>query len=235
MFVGWRIIDRGINCFATLTIPTRSNMSPSFVIPNWVRAFPTVIGFKLFCFRVPAIVSLRRWVCSSSISVRPQCLFVAGQFLWRCHIHGPLHLHRVLRTSCMQLLPLIEMYCRWELGEDCSDLRSLMLRFDSELELETHELGRSLLFMVRSDDASLYNLQPPVASVAQVNPFDAVRERLSAVTFAIKGLQDQVLLVLAFLAYVHAGFVLCTEPNFFFKCALCDYGDSIETTLVSTT
>ena len=80
----------------------------------------------------------------------------------------------------------------WELGEDCSDFRSLMLRFDSELELETHELGRSLLSMVRSDDVGLYNLQPPVARVAQFDPFDALRGRLSAASSAIRGLHDQV-------------------------------------------
>ena len=74
-----------------------------------------------------------------------------------------------------------------------------MLRFDSESELETHELGRSLLLMVRSDDDGLYNLQPPVARVAHSNPFNAVRERLSAATSAIQGLQDQVLLVLEYL------------------------------------
>jgi hypothetical protein len=73
-----------------------------------------------------------------------------------------------------------------------------MLRFDSELELETHELGRSLLRMVRSDDAGFYEFQPPVARIAHVNPFDALRERLIATSSAIQGLQDQVLLVFAF-------------------------------------
>lgn len=74
-----------------------------------------------------------------------------------------------------------------------------MQRFDSELELETHDLGRSLLLMVRSEDVDLCELQSPVARVARVNPFDYVRERLSAATSAIRGLQDQVLLVPEFL------------------------------------
>jgi hypothetical protein len=43
------------------------------------------------------------------------------------------------------------MYCKWELEEDCSNLWALMLRFDSEADLETHDLGRSLLLMLRSD------------------------------------------------------------------------------------
>jgi hypothetical protein len=67
-----------------------------------------------------------------------------------------------------------------------------MLRFDSELELETHELGRSLLSLVRSDDVGLYNLQPLVVRVARVDPFDDLRGRLSAASSAIQGLQDQV-------------------------------------------
>jgi hypothetical protein len=61
----------------------------------------------------------------------------------------------------MQLLPLVEMYCRWELEEDCSDLNALMRRFDSESVLETHELGRSLLLMLRDEDDGLRVLPPP--------------------------------------------------------------------------
>ena len=55
----------------------------------------------------------------------------------------------------MQLLPLVEMYCRWELEEDCSNLEALLLRFDSEAELESHELGCALLHMVRDDGGGL--------------------------------------------------------------------------------
>lgn len=61
----------------------------------------------------------------------------------------------------MQLLPLVEMYCKWELKEDCSNLQELMLQFDSEAELETHELGRSLLHMLRDDDIGL-RVPPPL-------------------------------------------------------------------------
>ena len=78
-----------------------------------------------------------------------------------------------------------------------------MLRFDSEMELETHELGRSLLAMLGSDDVGLYHLQTPVSRITHDNPFDAVRERLAAATSAIRDLQDQVsqgLLVFAYLA-----------------------------------
>ena len=92
----------------------------------------------------------------------------------------------------MQLLPLIEMYCKWELEEDCSNLRALMLRFDSEVELEAHELGRSLLFMVRDDDMGLNSLPQRIRPMSQTNPFDVVRERLSAVGSAIRDLHPQV-------------------------------------------
>jgi hypothetical protein len=60
----------------------------------------------------------------------------------------------------MQLLPLIEMYCKWELQEDCSNLGELMRRFDDEAELQSHDLGRSMLEMVRDDDVGLRELLP---------------------------------------------------------------------------
>ena len=50
------------------------------------------------------------------------------------------------------------MFCKWELQEDCTNLRALMLRFDSEEELDSHELGRSLLFMVRNEDVDVDGL-----------------------------------------------------------------------------
>ena len=92
----------------------------------------------------------------------------------------------------MQLLPLVEMFCKWELQEDCTDLWALMVRFDSEAELESHELGRSLLFMVRDDANGLDVLPRSMPHVAAYNPFDAVRERLAAASHAILGLHQQV-------------------------------------------
>lgn len=112
--------------------------------------------------------------------------------MWRQHCGLPLPSHHLLRTTCMQLLPLMEMYCKWELEEDCNNLRSLMLRFDSELELEAHELGRSLLFMVQDDDMGLNSLPQRVRPTSQPNPFDVVRERLAAVGSTIRDLHPQV-------------------------------------------
>ena len=93
----------------------------------------------------------------------------------------------------MQLLPLVEMYCKWVLHEDCSSLRALMLRFDNERELELHELGRSLLLMVRDDDDDGLDRVPSrVPGVAASSPFDAIRARLADVDVALRGLHPQV-------------------------------------------
>jgi hypothetical protein len=84
------------------------------------------------------------------------------------------------------------MYCKWELQEDCSSLGSLMRRFDSELELKTHELGRNLLAMVRDDDVGLVSVPRPMPPIVVANPFDAFRERLAAAAMAIRDLRPQV-------------------------------------------
>ena len=87
------------------------------------------------------------------------------------------------------------MYYKWELEEDYNNLRALIFRFDSELELESHELGRLLLFMVRDDDMGLDRLSRRVCPNSWANPFDLVRERLAAVDLAIQDLHSQVHLV----------------------------------------
>jgi hypothetical protein len=67
-----------------------------------------------------------------------------------------------------------------------------MVRFDSELELESHELGRSLLFMVR-DEATTHDILPQsIPLIALASPFDIVRERLAATGLAIQNLHQQV-------------------------------------------
>ena len=90
------------------------------------------------------------------------------------------------------------MYCKWELEEDCNNLRALMLRFDSEADLETHELGRSLLLMLRSDGAGLELLPQRMHVDRPPNPFEAIRSRLAAVDLAFRGLQAQVQLAVIF-------------------------------------
>ena len=112
--------------------------------------------------------------------------------MWRGHKGLPRPSHRVLRATCVHLLPLVEMFCKWELQDDCSDLQSLMHRFDSESELETHELGRSLLFMVRNDDMGFHTLPQSATKDAPLNPFHAVRKRLAAAELALRALAPQV-------------------------------------------
>lgn len=128
----------------------------------------------------------------------------AGELVWRRHVGLPLPSSRVIRTTCMELLPLVEMYCRWELEEDCSDLWALMRRYDSELELETHELGRSLLYMLRNDDEGLDTMPRQVPLEARVNPFNDIRERLAASAIAIRELHNQVLPIYTCLLYPHS-------------------------------
>lgn len=67
-----------------------------------------------------------------------------------------------------------------------------MLRFDSEEELESHALGRSLLFMVGDDEGGIESLPRSDPVVAPTDPFRNVRERLAAVGSAIQGLQHHV-------------------------------------------
>jgi hypothetical protein len=127
---------------------------------------------------------------------------VAGQLVWRRHASRSSPSAHAIRATCMELLPLVEMFCRWELLEDCNDLHGLLVRFDSEADLETHELGRALLFMIRNDDSGLPmsspRVHPGAAAASVADPFESVRERLSAVDSAIRTLQPQ---VLAFLGY----------------------------------
>jgi hypothetical protein len=70
-----------------------------------------------------------------------------------------------------------------------------MLRFDSEVELASHGLGRSLLFMVRDEDAMIGEFQQHIQSPPRANPFDALRHRLAAVDLAYRDLHAQVHLV----------------------------------------
>ena len=67
-----------------------------------------------------------------------------------------------------------------------------MGRFDSKSEFETHELGRSLLFMIRDDDMGFEGLPRDDPPDARTNPFTDVRERLAAMDSAIRELQPQV-------------------------------------------
>lgn len=85
-----------------------------------------------------------------------------------------------------------------------------MLRFDSESELESHELGRSLLSMIRDDDIGHVNLPIRASALPHASPFHLVRERLASAGLAIRALHAQVHLGLSPpLGLNSAGHVLC--------------------------
>lgn len=116
----------------------------------------------------------------------------AGQLVWRRFDPACIPSHRSVCATCVQLLPLIEMFCRWELQEDCSNLRELMLRFDSEAELATHDLGRSMLQMIDDDDFGM-PIEPSHTQMSPAdNPFRDIRSRLAAIGSAFQTLQPQV-------------------------------------------
>ena len=137
-------------------------------------------------------------------------LWGTGRLVWQRHVLGPYPSRNTIRTTCMQLLPLVEMYCKWELQEDCSNLRALMVRFDSERQLESHELGRSLLAMLRDDDVCFDTLEHHDPHPTVSNPFQIVRERLAAAALAMQGLRYEVNILLALCATT----VLACWPHF---------------------
>lgn len=125
--------------------------------------------------------------------ILPDVVAGAGQLVWRRHRSSSPPSRHAVRATCMDLLPLIEMYCRWELQEECGNLRALMDRFDSEASLQTTELGCSLLLMLRDNDDGLQFRAPRQESSPPLNPFAAIRGRLAAVDRAFQGLHAQVL------------------------------------------
>lgn len=116
----------------------------------------------------------------------------AGELVWRRHERTSNPSRHALRATCMELLPLVKMYCRWELQDDCSNLRELMVRFDLEAELETHELGRSLLLLLRDDDAGMDIYTQRMHFDAPPNPFNSIRSRLAEIDTAFRALKPQV-------------------------------------------
>lgn len=117
----------------------------SFVVCFFSRNLSMILPFQ------------SRWASTGSgISQCVHVIFLySGQLVWRRHARFPPPSHHALCTTCMHILPLVEMHCKWELQEDCSNLGALMLRFDSESELESNALGRSFLHMIRDDDSGM--------------------------------------------------------------------------------
>jgi hypothetical protein len=97
----------------------------------------------------------------------------------------------------MQLLPLIKMYCKYVLQEDCTNLWGLIVRYDCEANLASHDLGRSMLAMLRDDDDGGPQILPArVHMTAPVSPFDAIKTTLAAMDVALQTMHPQVHLAL---------------------------------------
>ena len=121
----------------------------------------------------------------------PACV-LPGQLLWRRFNSACPPSHSALRATFVQLLPLVEMYCKWVLCEECSNLWDLMVRFDSEAELGSHELGRSMLQMLHGDEGGLHIMPPPLPAPTAVSPFAATRATLAAMDVALQTMRPQV-------------------------------------------
>jgi hypothetical protein len=123
----FRIIGRGTNSSASHITPIRCPMNPSSETLSWVRISPP----HLFCSRFVYVFSLLD--CDRSIANGWFRFFFVhvsvGQLVWRRFDPACIPSHRAVCTTCVQLLPLIEMYCKWELQDDCNNLWELMLRF----------------------------------------------------------------------------------------------------------
>lgn len=173
-----RIIGTAISYSATSFTLTRWCTRRHSERQNWVRSSGAPFIFsQVVSASWPR--SLRLSVLCEQKNKPPTEPCCAGHMVWRRHARTSNPTRHQLRATCMELLPLVEMYCKYELQEDCTNLRSLMLCFDSERELETYELGRSLLLMLRDDDDgmdfSTHRLHLDVPS----NPFDAIRGRIA--------------------------------------------------------
>lgn len=156
-----------------------------------------IVFFSLLAGRLWLATFTRVDVLSTSNGEHNVCVR-AGRLVWRRLGGVPHPSHHALRATCMQVLPFVEMHCRWELQEECSDLHALMERFDSERELESHELGRSLLFMIRNDDIGYPAMAQSALPQAREDPFALIWERLAAAEVAIQDLQPQVPLLQGF-------------------------------------
>ena len=208
VITGRRTIGKVTSYSAMHTTHTLSNMSPHSRQQNWVCVsaifLPPSWHVWFDCTadaNLGFVYNIGRTLLSHFIYIS-----VAGRLVWRRHPGVPLPSHHSIRGTCTQLLPLLEMYCKWELQEDCSNLQSLMVRYDSERELQSHGLGRSLLFMIRDEDLGFETMPRTDVLHAAPNPFDDIRERLVAADLAIRDLHGQV-----FLPHICSQVEVCIE------------------------
>lgn len=113
--------------------------------------------------------------------------------MWRWFASDCTPSHHAVRASCVQLLPLIDMYCKYVLQEDNTNLWGLMVRFDCEADLASHDLGCSMLAMLRDDaEGRPEIMRPRVLMIAAVSPFEAIRTTLAAMDVALQTMRPHV-------------------------------------------
>lgn len=77
----------------------------------------------------------------------------------------------------MDILPLAEMYLRWDLQEDVCDLHSLMELLKCEDELHSHEFGQSFLLMIASDVGGIKGPSNRIRVAMLIDCFLEMRQR----------------------------------------------------------
>lgn len=151
---------------------------------------PRSLLFCLCTFRCRLLCGVLPGVCLTS----PPARLLAGRLVWRRFASDCTPSHHAVRATCVQLLPLIDMYCKYVLQEDSTNLRGLMVRYDCEADLASHDLGRSMLAMLRDDDDGGPLILPArVHMAAPVSPFDAIRATLAAMDVALQTMRPHVL------------------------------------------
>jgi hypothetical protein len=180
------------NCFAMHSTRIRLPMKQNSKIPNWVRRHPAPLVHCCF-----PCVALDSGLCALLFPVAfltsPPSHLLAGRLVWRRFAADSTPSHHAVRATCVQILPLIDMYCKYVLQEDSTNLWGLMVRYDCEAELASHELGRSMLEMIRDDDDGAPQILPPrVRRPTAASPFDAIRSTLAAMDVALQTLRPQV-------------------------------------------
>lgn len=180
LWLGRRIIGMATNCFATPTILILYIMRPTLVCANWVSAYPSheFFHWKMYDWHSTRV----SWVLECLLLYVTNACLLPSQFVWHYHDRLPPNFWESVHTPHMYASPpLMDMYYRWQLHEDCSNLGAHMLRFDGEVELESHDLDQSLLYMVRDDGTGLEGHARHIDINVAPNPFDAIRERLAVV------------------------------------------------------
>lgn len=142
--VGLRIIGKVTSIFcdayysSSLQHETEFHWSKlGYLLSHSHLLFQCNIAFK-FCVHVCSVF-LGLWPSQSFGHCQDNIMFM-GQLLHHMRIAPHASISSPLWTHTIG----------WSWGEECNNLHRLMLHFNSELELQLNELGRSLLYMATS-------------------------------------------------------------------------------------